>query len=770
MKKSLLFAIVVFMHELTIGQTLVKLSDDFSIPNNSSISPRRIIKEIEGGIKVSYEFDFVEKIADDTFSNASIIRIADFGFYGEMEAPALPLRIDRFSFSGHECKVNIIDSAYIELPMEISPVRPPMENGISKGPKNLFIKPIKPYIGFFPKSAISYTINAYRTQYIVDIHVMPVQYDYQRKKVRIFTRLSYLVENGQHDFGQQSHAYLKNDDIFLSNVVLNPSKMSSNMKTISSEIEIPGFLIISTPLFSNAVTKLAEWKRTIGFNVKVVMKNTWTEAEVRNAIASANINDSLHYLLIVGDYEQVPGKMVSDSIYTSDGWKHYTYTTDYYYGCLQQNIYPTIRRGRLSVSSSNEAMTVVDKILQYEQAPITQQSFYDTGLNCAYFQDDDRNCYEDVRFTLTSENIRDYLVNEKGKNINRVYTTEDNVYPNFWNNTYYGFDNQLAFIPAELWRLYGFQWDGDAADIQNSINDGVFYVLHRDHGQIGGWWKPAFSIIDVNELTNGKKLPIVFSMNCRTGRYNGVTCFAEAFLRNGNGGCVAIYAASETSFSGYNDALTIGMFDAIWPSSGFFKSFPFSNTISLSSTPAYKLGDILDIGLSQISTIYDYGNNSIVLKHTKEIFHCFGDPSMEIYTEKPTIFSNVSYSVENNVINVFVPESGKITFYAPITGDIASFEGACIQYPYSSDLRISITKHNKIPLIIEAGTLCLQNTTIGDNVSYESDTIKVGENVTTIKPKGEVRISRGTTSLKGKTIELSSGTTVELGAQLKINE
>jgi len=34
---------------------------------------------------------------------------------------------------------------------------------------------------------------------------------------------------------------------------------------------------------------------------------------------------------------------------------------------------------------------------------------------------------------------------------------------------------------------------------------------------------------------------------------------------------------------------------------------------------------------------------------------------------------------------------------------------------------------------------------------------------------GEVIISRGITRLKGNTVELSSGTTIELGAQLEIN-
>ena len=47
--------------------------------------------------------------------------------------------------------------------------------------------------------------------------------------------------------------------------------------------------------------------------------------------------------------------------------------------------------------------------------------------------------------------------------------------------------------------------------------------------------------------------------------------------------------------------------------------------------------------------------------------------------------------------------------------------------------------------------------------------IKVGNNVTSAKPTGDVVISGGVTTLKGNTVELAPGTTVEVGAQLNVN-
>ena len=781
MKKFFYIVIFFLLNEHIVGQTLIRPSDGSFIHESNSTLPktRRSIKNVEKGILVTYEFDYIEIIPDDSYTDASIIRIDGFGVGGEIEKPALPIKIDKFSVPSKNSKVIIVDSTYIEIPIEIGPVSPPMKNNDNGESTGHFILPIRPYKGLYPQYAVSNEVKAYRKCYIADICVMPVQYNYQEKKARVFSKLSYLVVC-ENEIKQTDSSNPVKDDALLSNIVMNPVHTEILSRDIATEIEVPGYLILSVPQFSNAVNKFADWKRTIGFDVQTIYQDSWTDMDVINAVTSSNLDNSLKYLLIVGDYENIPGKIVSDSVYTTNGWNYYTYSTDYYYGCVQQNTYPDIRRGRLSVSSANEAMTVINKVIQYERNPVTQQSFYKTGLNCAYFQDNNkynnhgqiiqpRDSIEDVRFTLTSENIRDYLINIKDKVVNRVYTTMNAVTPKYWNNKNYGFYNNLVTIPNELLRSSGFQWNGNSSNITQHINDGTFYVLHRDHGSIGGWADPSYSISNINSLSNGRKLPVVFSMNCLTGRYNGNTCFAEAFLRKEGGGCVAIIAASEVSFSGYNDALTIGMFDAIWPSNGYFKSFPNSHTISLSSTPAYRLGDILDIGLSHIPTIYERANTPMVLMHTKQIFHCFGDPAMEIYTEKPTIFNDVSFSVVNGSAHITVPEGGKKTFYNPITGNINSYDGSSIQYPYNSNLRIAITGHNKVPLIIEAGTIFIQNDTITEDISYEAQTIRVGSNVTTTKSNGEVIISSGITRLKGNTVELSSGTTIELGAQLEIN-
>ncbi len=772
MKKSLIIAFLTYFCSSVIAQEYICLKDGSVSGDKPTKFTERTIENTDKGILATYKFNYASRHTDEFFPSASVLLLEGFGIPEDSEKPALPYKLDRFAIPGNEpYKIVITDSSYIELPMEIAPSRPPIVNSSNGFYSREIIKPIRPYLGYYPENVLTSVLNPYRSTGIVDIHISPIQYDYLSKKVRIFKNLSYLIECNN---AVVSKANLEGTetDLFLSNIVMNPKKnvnrfLDSMPRISSTHVTAPGYLIITVPDYLNAVNKFADWKRTLGFKVKISCDSNWNETSIKDSVISY-APTPIHYLLIVGDYEDVPGQALSDSVYTSDGWEHYNYVSDFYYGCVHQNTYPEIRRGRIPVSSVVEAMTVVNKIIQYERDPLIDSVFYKTGLNCAYFQDKQRDSIEDVRFTLTSENIRNYLKYELGKTINRVYCTQSAVSPKYWNNGQFGFWRMKIPIPYELQRDSGFLWNGKFSNIITSINNGSFYVLHRDHGSVNTWGDPYFHKNHIDSLSNGKKLPVVFSMNCLTGRYNGNTCFAEKFLRKNNGGCVAIFAATETNFSGYNDALTIGMFDALWPSNGYFKSFPNGNDIELSMSPVYRLGDILDIGQQEIGIIYSYAGNKGI-KHTNEVFHCFGDPTMEMYTDTPTPFANVSVSKNNNNVEITLQEIAKITFYNTLTGVQDSYYGASVSYPYSNDLRICVSAHNKIPLIMDGGTMYIQNEEITSSINYEADAIKVGSSVTSLKSPGDVIISSGTTKLKGGTVELREGTTIETGAQLEIN-
>ena len=154
----------------------------------------------------------------------------------------------------------------------------------------------------------------------------------------------------------------------------------------------------------------------------------------------------------------------------------------------------------------------------------------------------------------------------------------------------------------ELQRPY-FAWDGDSADIVRYIDEGAFYVLYRGHGTDSTWVQPYFTGDNILSLANGDRLPVIFSINCETGSFQEDDCFAEAFLQKRNGGAIAVYAATEKSWPGYNDAMVIGMFDAIWPDPGVDSKL--YNFLHMTTSPSRlwettRLGEILDQGLRRM--------------------------------------------------------------------------------------------------------------------------------------------------------------------------
>ena len=267
-------------------------------------------------------------------------------------------------------------------------------------------------------------------------------------------------------------------------------------------------------------------------------------------------------------------------------------------------------------------------------------------LELPFFQDSiptHPNGYEDVRYVKTCEDIRNALSGE-GIGMSRIYTARSDVNPKHWNRDFFDYGGE---IPLELQRP-NFAWDGDKDDIISQIDRGVLFALHRDHGSPAGWGHPSFTITDLDGLKNGDLTPVVFSLNCESGAYQlgkeESLCFAEKFLSM-KGGAVGVFAASAISKSGYNDALAFEMFRCIWPDADFPSSFrsydhPDGETNSQTAT----LGAILKRGVDRMAQYYSYAGDENHLL-TKKIFHCFGDPSMRMYSREPqTVMSSVSSS------------------------------------------------------------------------------------------------------------------------------
>jgi hypothetical protein len=230
--------------------------------------------------------------------------------------------------------------------------------------------------------------------------------------------------------------------------------------------------------------------------------------------------------------------------------------------------------------------------------------------------------------------------------VERVYCTEPEVTPTNYNN--WIFDDSEP-LPADLLRP-GFAWNGNTTNLTSGINAGRFLVYHRDHGdsrnfwnhlsdawgEVDGWGDPSFTTEDIPSLANGALLPVVFSIECMSGWFDGeidqtndsaltrnAESICEELVRYASGGAVAAIGATRISESGYNDELIKGFIAAIWP--GFNRT--------MAPSELFSLGQVLTYGKVYMAQTYEYGG--YYTKTTFYLFHLFGDPELPIWTAQP---------------------------------------------------------------------------------------------------------------------------------------
>ena len=766
------------------------------VGESSAERPERRVSVSPDGVTVTYEFKHAVVLSDPDVADYYLWRISGFGHSVVPGEPDVPVRWDSFALP-EGCAsftVSVLESACVDVPLRLSPARAPQPEG-KESPA--VVPDIAPYEGWFPREVVETgEVRVYRGRSVAEVGVYPVRYDWKNGVVRACSKIVYRVTFGEGGLRSAPEGRIAPDDSFLDNTTLNGNVGAAGYEMFRSAGDTGSagkdYLILSTPEFEEAVRRLADWKRTLGFGVHTRLRGDWTPERIKSAVKEVYRSaPSLYYLLIVGDHDDVPAEDMARTIVNNKGYAFdYRYVTDYYYGCVdgEGDVLADLYRGRLPVSTAMEAVTVVDKIIRYERNPVRDAAFYDMGLHCAYFED----CFpdgtdgpgdgiEDKRFTLTSEEVRNYMPS-KGKTVNRVYFAYDYNYsetdnyppPTFWNKGEFAWGDS---IPVELQRPY-FAWDGDSADIVRYIDEGAFYVLYRGHGTDSTWVQPHFTGDNILSLANGDRLPVVFSINCETGSFQEDDCFAEVFLRKKGGGAVAVYAATEKSWPGYNDAMVIGMFDAIWPDPGVDSKL--YNFLGMTTSPSRlrettRLGEILDQGLRRMEETWgqSWKGNSISTQFTREIFHCFGDPGMRIYTDTPTEFKKLSITCDVYKVRVDLgSEAGDIAFYDKLTEEIRFYTGRSAEY--SGDprhVRVCVSGHNKIPFIgypVCPDTYYIQNEIVQGSKHYKSDVIRAGSQVTDDKPSGEVVFDGGEIKVSGHRLILDRGTTIKPGTKFEV--
>ncbi len=282
------------------------------------------------------------------------------------------------------------------------------------------------------------------------------------------------------------------------------------------------YLVIANSSLASAVAPLVNWRRREGFKTELISTTSSNPATIKNYIQSRFASGKLKFVVLVGDYAQIPWYMWNGN--RSDSW----------YACLtggsNPDLYPDVGLGRLSGTTTGQISVQVNKILAYEQNPPTGSWFTKTILTAH------KEGGATGRFTKCAETIANGPLKTSG-----------------W-----------ATI-----KQYGYQPGVNNTTLSNYINAGAGLVLYRGHGGTTYWssWCNAspssFTTGNIAALHNGKMTPVVFSICCNTGNFSYSTCFTEQWLRVSQG-AVACIGATNVSYTSGNTPMAIEFYRAIF--------------------------------------------------------------------------------------------------------------------------------------------------------------------------------------------------------------
>jgi hypothetical protein len=252
-------------------------------------------------------------------------------------------------------------------------------------------------------------------------------------------------------------------------------------------------LVICYDNFKTNIQPFVDWKIRKGIETEVVNVSTiGNAAAIKTYISNYyKAHTDLTYVVLVGDYAQVPASIVASEQYTSDNEYSKLDGTD---------SYPEIICGRISAETAADVDIQVKKFLTYEKTPskLAVDRFNTGGvLSLKIGPDNSTKVYLDMVAAKKTLEGGGY------KTISELYT-----------------DGASPSAPT-------------ATNISALVNTGLGYLSWISHGSPTQLISFSYTTAHVKKLTNTNMWPMIWNCSCQTGNFKtGSACFAETWLRS----------------------------------------------------------------------------------------------------------------------------------------------------------------------------------------------------------------------------------------------
>ncbi len=463
----------------------------------------------------------------------------------------------------------------------------------------------------YPESPVTmgspYVFRGYRG---VVVKFCPFQYNPVTRVLRFCTKaIVEVVKTGQSKInvlGRSKPTTILENLAFsplyqhqFENYTLDPNLIITDPNSFTTTPVWGRMLVICHDAWVANMNPFVTHKNNIGLETTVVGVGTIpggnTPTAIKNYIQSVYDDTGLDYVLLVGDSTQVatPNVIANGQNGASDPM----------YALLGgSDSYPDISVGRFSAETAEQVDTQVARSVAYEAGAAPSQAWCKQGIGIASSQgpgDDGERDYEHI------DNIRTQL-------LGAWYTAVDQVY------------DPTATADA----------------VTNAVNAGRGIINYCGHGSVTGWTSSGFGSTHITNLNNAGMLPMIFSVACVNGRFNGTTCFAETWLRS------------------TRDGEPIGAVAAYMSSINQSWSPPMSAQDAFADLLVHRanmsFGDLCYAASCEM--IDQYGVDGVDMFNT---WHVFGDPSLRVLPQwmlDPNMLLRVFELFEVSIIFPWPPE------------------------------------------------------------------------------------------------------------------
>ena len=377
--------------------------------------------------------------------------------------------------------------------------------------------------GKYPEELIRFEYaGKMRDLYLARLTIYPVQYDYENKTLTIH-------QNIQLDLNHSGGQILPSDRT-VSEAFLPVYRSLITNDDILADIQTRrgAYWVIAPSSLVSSIEPLIEWEHAQGYTTRVIptseIGSDPNYIEIKDYIVGQYNMAELKpdYICLVGDVSTTTGV---DTWSQHDPYGFGMIDSDNYYTFMDDNDYfPDLYVGRISVNYANEVTSYLNKYFQYARTPYM----------------DDTDWYEKAVMVAGSDH--------QSPRLTKLWCREMLL-----RNGYTQVDTFVSGYDSP-------------SSINYKINQGTGWVNYRGYGAPSGWSSPNYTTSNVSQLNNSPRYAIMTSIVCGTGDYNYYSdCLGEAWIKLANrGGPGFIGTTNPDTHTQWNNAIDTGIYWAMF--------------------------------------------------------------------------------------------------------------------------------------------------------------------------------------------------------------